>query len=286
MNKEKYEKTAKLIQDADCILIGAGAGMSVDIGINYNDRVDFAKRYPGMVKLGYKCNYHTIGAKDWSEEVKWGYLSSHADHMRFQLNKNDMYSSLYDLVKHKEHFVITSNVDGKFEQNGFDKSQIYTPQGDFSIIQCYNKCTPKSYFYAKDLILEMSKNVDKETQELKKPELIPKCQFCSGPTTFNLRGGNYFMDEPHEKGEKNFAKFLNSSMKKKLLILEFGAGFNTPSVIRWKMSRITYQHPNANFVRINYDHAEVEDEIVDRSIGIQDSCINTISNLKNIIISK
>ena len=88
------------------------------------------------------------------------------------------------------------------------------------------------------------------------------------------------MDEPHEENEKNFTKFLQSSMKKKLLILEFGAGFNTPSVIRWRMSKIVYQHPNANLVRINFDYPQVEDEIKEKSIEIQDSCKNTISNLK------
>ena len=158
--------------------------MSVDIGINYNDQIDFANRYPGMLKLGYKCCYNCIGAKGWSEELKWGYLSSHANHMRFELNKNEMYTNLFELIKDKDHFIITSNVDSKFEQNGFKKNQIYTPQGDFSIIQCLNKCTPKSYFYADDLIKEMSKNVDKETQLLKKTDLIPKCQNCNGKTTF------------------------------------------------------------------------------------------------------
>jgi NAD-dependent SIR2 family protein deacetylase len=137
-----------------------------------------------MKKLGYNCCYDVLGPKRWTKEVQWGYQSSHAYFMRFELNKNEIYQELYNLVKEKEHFVITSNVDGKFEQNGFEKKNIYTPQGDYSIIQCQKKCSDESFFYAEELMKEMSDNTDKETQVLKKMELVPKCSKCGGDTCF------------------------------------------------------------------------------------------------------
>jgi hypothetical protein len=95
-----------------------------------------------------------------------------------------------------------------------------------------------------------------------------------------VRGGDYFMEQPHAQGALNFSEFIKSSKNKKLLILEFGAGFNTPSVIRWRMSRIVYQHTNANLVRINYNYPEVEEEIESNALGIQDSGKNAIMTLK------
>ena len=156
--------------------------------------------------------------------------------------------------------MLTSNVDGRFAENGFDTQRLYTPQGDFEVpntrneltcfrmthfqkkkkisqkwIQCYNKCTqqvwPSKTYYEKII-----KNTNPETQEVTDPSVIPTCPNCKGPMMMNVRGGDFFLETPYEEQHKRFTKWINdkAANKKKLLMIEIGAGFNTPSVIRWR----------------------------------------------------
>ena len=55
------QKCVELIREADCVLIGAGSGITVDAGYNYADQEAFARDYPGMVKLGFRMKAELIG---------------------------------------------------------------------------------------------------------------------------------------------------------------------------------------------------------------------------------
>lgn len=171
--------------------------MSIPAGINFHDTKGFAERYPSFVKKGFKKYYELVGFKNWEgEDEKWGYLSLQSHFMKVEVGKDETYEELLEIVKDKNYFVISSNVDGLFERNGFDKSKIYTPQGDFGILQCYNKCRKDSYFDGSKHIEEMVRNTDRETTKLKNLNLIPKCPNCGGNVVPNLNGGQYYMSEP------------------------------------------------------------------------------------------
>ena len=53
-----------------------------------------------------------------SEEEKWGYWSKHALMNRFDPPALPLYTELYDIVKNKEYFVLTTNVDHQFYKAG------------------------------------------------------------------------------------------------------------------------------------------------------------------------
>jgi NAD-dependent SIR2 family protein deacetylase len=266
-------------------------GMSIPAGIDYTDEESFKKRFPGMLKYGVKKSYDLIGFNKWeSEELKWGYLCQHGKHMRYDDKKDDTYQNLYELVKDKNYFVITSNVDQMFLRNNFDKDRIYTPQGDYGILQCMEPCSEDSYWDAKKTIFDICEQTDKDTHILGKKELIPKCPNCGGKAFFNLNGGKFYLHSPHEKGEKNFINFIKNcqeeSDKKKLLIIEIGAGYNTPSVIRFRMSNLAYNINNSNLIRVNLQYPEVEEEIEETSFGISDDAKSFIENIKKLIMKK
>ena len=56
-----------------------------------------------------------------------------------------LYTELYDIVKSKEYFVLTINVDHQFYKAGFDENRIFATQGDYGKIQCQRGCHPKTY---------------------------------------------------------------------------------------------------------------------------------------------
>jgi len=270
----KIKQAAEWIKDATHILVGAGAGMSTEAGNDYTDPVSFAKRFPAMVKRGYRIPYEFVGKSDWeSPELLWGYLSTFVNLTRFNLPKAKVYSDLYDIIKSKDYFIITSNADGMFEVNGYDLDRVYTPQGDFKYIQCKKPCSKTAYWPSKSIIENLANHVDRETQLLTDSSLLPKCPHCGGPATMNVRGGNYFLETPHEAQLQNFNNWVKSAItqKVKLVIIEIGAGFNTPTVIRHRMEWITYQtinHKTTKMIRINMQYPELSEEIADVSVGI------------------
>lgn len=84
----------------------------------------------------------------------------------------------------------------------------------------------------------------------------------------------------------DFEKFYKESLlsKKKLVILEFGCGFNTPGVVRFRMSQMAYSHPNSNLIRINLQYPQIEEEIEENSIGIADDIYTSIKQLKKYLL--
>lgn len=56
---------------------------------------------------------------------------------RYNKEPLKLYSELYKVIKNKNYFIITTNVDGQFEKAGFEKEKIFEVQGDYSLLQCF-----------------------------------------------------------------------------------------------------------------------------------------------------
>lgn len=242
--------------------------MSVDAGINVMDKESFARDYPGMVKLGFKMAGELIGYTGWSPDLQWGYFAVSANEMRFQAPPQQVYKQLLDLVGFKDYFVITSNVDALFVKNGFSEEQVFTPQGDFALLQCQTPCSNETW-PIKPIIDRIIPTIDRSTQRITDPSVIPKCPNCGGPVMINVRGGDWFIEEPYKEQAKRFSNWLLGIKNKKILVLEIGAGFNTPGVIRWPIEQIVYANPNAYLIRVNLDYPQIPKEIAERSLSLQ-----------------
>ena len=79
--------------------------------------------------------------------------------------------------------------------------------------------------------------------------------------------------------QRDYADFVNRSIAGKLVLLELGVGFNTPSIIRWPFERITAQHPHATLIRINLEDARVPGEISEKSIEFKQDIAQVMKSL-------
>lgn len=144
---------------------------------------------------------------------QWGYWSKAALLNRFDLPALPLYKELYDIVKRKEYFVLTTNVDHQFYKAGFDENRIFATQGDYGKIQCQKACHPKTYDAQ-----EVFRKMDEARKECLIPsELVPKCPVCGGRMEMNLRCDNYFVeDEAWHEAADRYADFLKQIGIKKL----------------------------------------------------------------------
>lgn len=164
-----------------------------------------------------------------------------------------------------------------FVQNEFPAEKVFTPQGDYSHLQCLKPCKPE-LFPTRTFIDAALPHIDiHDTHEITKPELVPKCKNCGGPVFMNVRGGSWFLESPHATQRTKYLSFINKALtdartnRKTVAILEIGVGFNTPSVIRWPNESLAQTYPDVvRLIRLNNDRPEFQKGGIDgvNAVGI------------------
>ena len=280
-------KLRKALDEADAVVIGAGAGLSTSAGFIYTGErfdkyfFDFASRY--HFSDMYSGGFYVM---ERSPEEMWAYWSRYIWVNRYMPIPNDTYDRLYDLVKDKDYFVITTNVDHCFQRSGFDKKRLFYTQGDYGLLQSSNPhgvSAHKTYEneeIMRKMILAQGFEIG-ENNELIIPEgreismtipteLIPYCPDDGEPMIMNLRSDDKFVeDEGWHQAAERYSEFLRRHENVKILFLEAAVGMNTPSIIKFQFWKIVNQWPDATYACLNYGEAYAPDEIIDRSI-----CIN------------
>jgi NAD-dependent SIR2 family protein deacetylase len=269
---QNAERVLHWLDDATHVLVGAGAGMSVDAGFDYTSEAQFVRRFPVMSRRGPRCRYHMFGFPWPSPALQWGHLARHLEEVRFStIPDRTPYDQLNALTAGKERFVYTSNADDLFERTGFDVDRIFTPQGSYSRLQCLSSCKPTSTWASEPWVRAALPAINLQTEELTDPSLIPQCPSCGRAAMMNVRGGDWFIEQPYQAQAERFRAWLAQTQGGRLLVLDVGTGFNTPSVIRWPCERLANQHPSANMVRVNVGHPELPPELGANAFGIADS---------------
>lgn len=250
---DKILQAKKLIEEADAIVIGAGAGLSAAAGLTYSGE-RFEKNFKEFIAEYKMTDMYSAGFYPFStSEEKWGFWSKQILVNRYTDEGVELHRDLYNIVKDKNYFVLTTNVDSKFEMSGFDKSKIFEVQGNFGEFQCSVPCHNKVY-NNKDQVLKM---IEKQ-KDLKIPtELIPRCPVCNSEMDTHLRVDHRFVEtEEWDKQYDKYYSFINDNQDKNIVLLELGVGFNTPTIIRFPFERLNSRLPKANLIRVNQENFE------------------------------
>ena len=96
----------------------------------------------------------------------------------------------------------------------------------------------------------------------------------------NLRKDNYFVqDEDWYAAERRFSDFLSDAIDKKLVLLELGVGFNTPTIIRFPFEKLVREHDQISLIRLNLDQAVVPKSFGSRAVGISADMAESIKDI-------
>lgn len=273
---DELDRLKKEIDTADCIIIGAGAGLSTAAGFTYSGErlqkyfADFVEKY------GFKDMYSGGFYPFPTLEEQWAYWSRYIYINRYMNVDNGTYKKLFELVKDKNYFVITTNVDHQFQKAGFDKKRLFYTQGDYGLWQCSEPCHNKTYDNEKTVRAMFVQQEDMRIPS----ELIPYCPVCGKPMSMNLRADNTFVEDKgwHDAAER-YDEFLQVHDGHQILFLELGVGMNTPVIIKIPFMQMTAQNPNAVYACLNYGEAFAPDEIAEQSILIDGDIHDILENL-------
>lgn len=246
------------INTADGILIGAGAGLSASAGYTYSGK-RFEHNFSDFIrKYGFKDMY-TAGFYPYETlEEYWAYWSRYIYINRYAQKPGKPYETLLALIKDRDYFVLTTNVDHCFQTAGFDKQRLFYTQGDYGLWQCSKPCHLKTY--DNEIVV---KRMVKEQKNMRIPsELIPYCPVCGAPMTMNLRVDQTFVeDDGWHRAALRYQDFLHLHRGLSVLFLELGVGGNTPGIIKYPFWEMTCQNPKAVYACINLSEVYIPAEI-------------------------
>ncbi|ETK74629.1 hypothetical protein F441_19006 [Phytophthora nicotianae CJ01A1] len=267
------QSSLRAVQDADYLLVAAGAGLSAAAGLDYTSEAVMKKFHPDVRKIipSFRVMYSSIGYTKWDDALMWGYLFKQISFARFDWVRHrtaptyDYVKKIFNLFENRNPgsaFVETSNADGMFEQEGFDTNSVYIMQGDYGRIQCLKPCAQDSVWSSRPFMEKALESFNPKTYRVEDPAGIPKCPRCGGKMFLLLRVDDTFLQSALEEGRAVYNKWLAGVLNrvkndgKKLAILEVGAGFNTPGVIRIPNERLAYTD-GVQLIRVNPEYPEM-----------------------------
>ena len=272
----QIDKLRDALATADAVVVGAGAGLSTAAGYTYSgprfSRLfgDFAARYgfSDMYSGGF-YPYDTL-------EEHWAFWSRYVMCNRYEPIPGCVYQQLLDLLRDRDYFVLTTNVDHCFQRAGFDKQRLFYTQGDYGLFQCSRPCCQETWDN-EDTIRAM---VDQQSDLRIPSELVPHCPHCGAPATMNLRSdGTFVEDEGWHKAAARYSEFLRRHESMHTLYLEIGVGGNTPGIIKYPFWQMTAANPRATYACVNLGEACTPRELEHRSILIDASANEVIARL-------
>ena len=280
--ESEIARLKKEIDTADAIIIGAGAGLSTSAGFTYSGErfdiyfFDFARKF-GITDM-YSGGFYPFP----DAETFWAWWARHIYFNRYIDAPKPVYRQLLELVKDKDYFVITTNVDHQFQKAGFDKARLFYTQGDYGLFQSVRTSNQKTYDNEEWVMKAMEAQgflkdengvfcVPEDRRLLMRisSDLIPKCPDDGSNVTTNLRADMSFVeDEGWHEASANYAHFLKKHESGHVLYLELGVGSNTPVIIKFPFWTFTYDNPDAVYACLNYNEAYAPKQIAGQAICI------------------
>lgn len=264
--EESIEQLRCALDTCDAVLIGAGAGLSTAAGLTYSGKRfddnfgDFRDKY-GIHDI-YSGGFYPFP----DLETFWAWWSRHIWINRYEPGATDTYRELFELVRNKDYFVLTTNVDHQFQFTGFDKKRLFYTQGDYGSFQCSRACTNETY----DNEGAIRALMDEQPTMHVSSGLVPTCPHCGAPMTTHLRiDGTFVEDDGWHAAAKRYEQFRQDHKADNILYLELGVGGNTPVIIKYPFWEAVARNPQATYACVNWGGTIAPAAIAGRSILIE-----------------
>lgn len=241
----KVEKIKKIIEDSQCVLIGIGTDM----------------QYTGLNKELTEIFQQKEKQEMLEKEAEWllPFLKSYSCQNDKDIRQANAYENLYQLVKNKNYFVVTLNDDDKIFQSSFSADKITAPCGSMSRLQCINGCE-ESIREAEEIVNDIVDNI--KNPHIKLADIAkPCCEKCGGYLVFNTVGQKKYLESGYIKSWEKYRMWLTGTLNKKICLLELGADFKYPSIIRWAFEKVAFINEKATFIRVNEKYPQMTEEL-------------------------
>jgi NAD-dependent SIR2 family protein deacetylase len=262
--EKEIERAARIILDADAILITAGAGMGVPGNLG-TFRGKAAGVWPPLEELNLRftdlsCPNRFSDDDKYGPGLAWAFWK-----WRFCAYTGTKPHSGYHLLKKwcdtkKSHFVFTSNIDGHFERAGFE-GLVNECHGTVKYMQCTRErqsCPKLNDHWLADVTQIQNLEVDPVTHKV--TSKLPSCPGCGGVARpVVMMFGDWLVLDTIMNEQQKRQSAWRQEMKENnysLCVIEIGAGVAIPTV-RYHSEEITRAF-KCPLIRINPENPEIE----------------------------
>lgn len=291
--EENLARLKQELETADAVVIGAGSGLSTAAGFTYGGErferyfFDFHDRF-GITDM-YSGGFYPFP----DDETRWAWWARHIYYNRYIDDPKPVYSDLLELVQGKEYFVITTNVDHRFQRAGFDKARLFYTQGDYGLFQdargirnvtwdneswVMRAMEAEGFVCDENGVFQVPE--DRSISMRLPSELIPSAPE-GGAVAMNLRADDTFVEDAlWHAASRSYAAFLRAHENDHVLLLELGVGLNTPVIIKYPFWAMTAENPKAVYACLNRSQAVCPRQIRSRSICVDGDIGEALALLK------
>lgn len=271
---ERVEALRRAIAEADNVIIGAGAGLSTAAGLDYAG-ADFRREFAPWIERYGITDLYTAGFHPFeTQEEYWAFWAKHIWFCRYRTGALPLYRRLAALFP--KAFVVTTNVDAQFEMAGFPTDNIFATQGDYAMFQPASG-SPKTLMCNRGWV----ENALPAIRDCRIPaELLPTMP-DGQPAAMNLRVDDTFVEDFRwQRQARRYTDFVGDASQRRLLLLEFGIGYNTPGIIRLPFEQFAQKFPHTTLVRFNRDDPEPYIEGLPRFVAFTEDIASVLDCLQ------
>lgn len=183
--------------------------------------------------------------------------SGDKDIQRFQ----SAYAKLREMLTDKDYFVISLCMDDVIYTSFLRGENVVCPCGGHRMLQCADACTNELY-QVSELCAEALPYLEK-AQWKQAEDMLPVCPKCGKTMAFNNILAENYLEEGYLEQWAKYKTWLQSTINRRLCMIEIGVGMQFPSVIRWAFDKLAYYNQKAEFYRIHstlYQHTKENGE--------------------------
>ena len=254
----KMDELTEIINHSDMVLIGIGREMSV------------LKNYtPAMLT-------RTNEDREDHDTIMQYFQALYCNNENAILDRS--YQNLFNLVRDKNYFIVTTNIDDRIWNTDFDSTRIVAPCGGFRYMQCENNCNHELYDSSQFLMnAEEFRGIHSDDLFIKEFKTL-KCPQCGSNLVFCNKNAKNYNEKIYLSQWEVYTAWMQKTLNKKVCILELGEGLKYPTVIRWPFEKIAYLNQKAVLIRIHSKLYQLTEELKERAYSISSDPIAFLKN--------
>ncbi len=279
---EVLEQCKDRIKEADIVLVGFGKEFNIK-------RADILKSEKRYIDLELDNSSLSDLEKDWIElSIMYDCLNSgKCDIIEKRKNLyNQVYRYLKELGK-SNYFVVTTSFDDIITYSEFDKDRMVAPCGTLKYMKCDKGCFKHVYpteevFENINSILNKHYNdgyTDKDSMWQELSDAMPQCPMCKQIMSINIVKTNNYSAEGYRESWDSYMAWLQKTLNRKLVMLELGEGFDTPTVIRWPFEKVATVNNKATLIRVNDKVWQISEDIEAKAIPLNMSGVHFVKEI-------
>lgn len=277
---ENLSECRQKLEDAEIVLIGFGKEFNLK-------RSDILKGNQLYDRLRLDESPLNDLEKQWIELTLMAECldKGQSELIRERLKLYNELANYLEKNEKKNYFVVTTCNDDIITKSLFDRERMVAPCGTLEYMKCDTGCfkhvyeTKEVYDNIYSILTRYLKDVNMDDMWKELKNAMPQCPMCKQVMSINMVKTNNYSAEGYRETWDSYMSWLQRTLNRRLIMMELGEGFDTPTVIRWPFEKVAAVNNKATLIRVNEKFWQISEDIEAKAISVKQSGIDFVKEL-------